>query len=533
MLKNHLKIAWRSLIKNKLQTSINLLGLTVGTVCCLVILVYVNAQFGYDQHHDDASSLYRIRTKIKTDNSSLDSDMAAASPPIAFAMKEDFPEVIDACRIVYFGEESSQLLRVSDSDDSYYVSRGYVADSTFFSFFKYPLLEGGNPKELLKAPNNVVLSSKLAQKLFGNTKALGKTLILGAGEQQQDITVTGVFKEGENKTHLQPNYVLSMASPGIGEFVRSVDNYATQNFVFSYLKVVPGANVAQLEKKLPEFLQAGGADDLAAIGFEKTLLLQAVKDIHLYSKGIDAQIDNVSNIEYLYAMLLLAFIIQLVACVNFVNLSTARASKRAKEIGVRKVIGAERGALIKQFLNESVLLSLFALVISIPLATFLIPGMNGLTGGNLAFADIWNLKILGLLTAIGVATGLIAGIYPALILSSIKPAKVIKGMVNINLGSGNLRKGLVVFQFVVSIGLVTAVLIITQQLKYAQSKDMGFDKENVIAIKLGTQEAQTRYTALRDELMALSRISEVAGTNNYPSARIMGDLGIHLPGQNP
>ena len=533
MIKQYVKIAWRSLTKNKLQTTINLLGLTVGTVCCLIILVYVNAQFDYDQHHDDASSLYRIRTKVKTDNNSIDSDIATASPPIAFAMKEDFPEVIDACRVVYFGEESSQLLRASDSEDSYYVSRGYVADSTFFSFFKYPILEGGSPKEMLKAPNNVVLSSNLAQKLFGGTKALGKTLVLGAGEEQQNITVTGVFKEGNNKTHLQPNYVLSMTSPGIGEFVRSVENYATQNFVFSYLKLVPGVNVPQLEKKLPNFLRARGADDLAAVGFDKTLLLQPVKDIHLYSKGIDAQIEDVSNIEYLYAMLLLAFIIQLVACINFVNLSTARAGKRAKEIGVRKVIGAEKSSLIRQFLSESVLLSLFAMVLSIPSSAFLLPSMNELTGGTLVFSDIWNLKILGLLTVIGIVTGLLAVIYPALILSSIKPAKVIKGMVNLNLGSGNLRKALVVFQFVVSIALVTAVLIVTQQLKYAQSKDMGFDKENVVAIKLGTQEARNRYTALRDELTALSNISEVAGTNNYPSARILGDLGLHLPGQSP
>ncbi|WP_350289109.1 ABC transporter permease [uncultured Croceitalea sp.] len=533
MFKNHIKIAWRSLTKNKLQTTINLLGLTVGTVCCLMILVYVNAQFGYDNHHDDSSSLYRIRTKVKTENNSIDTDMAAASPPIAFAMKEDFPEVVEACRIVYFGEESSQLLKVSNSDNSYYESRGYVADSTFFSFFKYPILEGSDPIEMLKAPNSVVLSSTLAQKLFGKKAALGQILILGAGEQQQNITVTGVFKDGKEKTHLNPNYILSMTSPGIGEFVRSVDNYATQNFVYSYLKLVPGTNPSQLEKKLPEFLQDRGADDLAAIGFDKTLLLQPVKDIHLYSKGIDAQIEDVSNIEYLLAMLLLAFIIQLVACVNFVNLSTAKAGKRAKEIGVRKVIGAQKSSLIRQFLSESVLLSLFAIFISVPLSMILLSSMNSLTGGTLVFLDIWNLKILTLLLTVGLLTGLLAGIYPALILSSIKPAKVIKGMVSLNLGSGNLRKTLVVFQFVVSIVLVTAVIIVTQQLKFAQAKDMGFDKDNLLAIKLGTQEVRNNFSAIREEYTALSNVSEVAGTNNYPSARIMGDMGMHLPGENP
>ena len=533
MFKNNLNIAWRNFLKNKQQTTINLLGLTIGTVCCLLILVYVNAQFDYDLHHNDADNLYRIRTKIKTANRSIDSDMGTASPPIAFAMKEDFPEVAEACRIVYFGEESGQLLRVFDNNDSFYVPRGYVADSTFFSLFTYQMIEGSSPLKMLVAPNNVVLSSSLAEKLFGKKSALGQTLVLGAGEQEQKITVAGVFQESNQKTHIKPNYILSMTSPGVGEFVSGVDNYATQNFVYSYLKLVPGSEAAQLEKKLPEFLQSRGGDDLAAIGFEKTLLLQPVKDIHLHSKGIGAQIENVSNIEYLYAMLLLALIIQLVACINFVNLSTARASKRAKEIGVRKVIGADKGSLIRQFLSESVLLSWTAVALSIPIAMFLLPGMNALTDGDLVLPQIWNFKILLSLVGVGFITGVLAGIYPAVILSSLKPAKVIKGVININSGNGALRKTLVVFQFVISIALVTAVLIVSEQLKYAQSKDMGFSKENVLAIKLGSQEVKNRFNATKEQFKVLSDVSEVSGTNNYPSARVMGDVGLHLPGENP
>jgi putative ABC transport system permease protein len=532
MLKNYLKIAWRSLTKNKLQTFINLLGLTVGTVCCLSILAYVNAQFGYDTHHENASDLYRVRTKNKSiKNNSIDSDFGTASPPIAFALKEDFPEVSEVCRIVYFGEGNEQLLRASDSNDGYYEPRGYVADSTFFKLFSYPLLEG-NGNEALKAPNSMVLSSALAKKLFGKEKALNKTLVLGAGEQQLDITVTGVFKEDANKTHLNPNYILSMTSPGIGAFVRRVQNYATQNFVHSYLKLVPGSDASEMEKKLPDFLQARGSKDLAAAGFDKTLLLQPMKDIHLYSKGIEMQIDAVSNIEYLYAMLLLALIIQLVACINFVNLSTARASKRAKEIGVRKTVGAEKGSLIRQFLGESVLLSLFAVIISIPLTISLLPFMNALTEGNLVFWDVLNFKIMALLLGVGVVTGLLAGFYPALILSAIKPVKVLKGIIDIQSGNGNFRRALVVFQFVVSIALVTAVIIVTQQLKYAQTKEMGFDRENLLAVRLGTQDARGKFDAIQSQMASVSGVSQVAGTNNYPSALIMGDMGMHLPGMD-
>ncbi|WP_425235063.1 ABC transporter permease [Ulvibacterium sp.] len=532
MFRNYLKTAWRSLIKNKLQTVINLLGLTVGTVCCLSILAYVNAQFGYDTHHENASDLYRVRTKNKSiKNNSIDSDFGTASPPIAFALKEDFPEVSEVCRIVYFGEGNEQLLRVSDSNEGYYEPRGYVADSTFFRLFKYPLLEG-NGNEALKAPNSMVLSSTLAQKLFGTEKALNQTLVLGAGEQQMNITVTGVFQESIHKTHLNPNYILSMTSPGLGAYVRSVENYATQNFVYSYLKLVPGSNAIALEKKLPDFLQARGSSDLAAAGFDKTLLLQPVKDIHLYSKGIEMQIDAVSNIEYLYALLLLAAIIQLVACINFVNLSTARAGKRAKEIGVRKTVGAEKGSLIKQFLGESVLLSLIAVVICIPITMALLPFMNTLTEGSLAFSDVLNFRILMLLFGVGMVTGLLAGFYPALILSAIKPVKVLKGIIDVKSGNGNFRKALVVFQFVVSISLVTAVIIVTQQLKYAQTKNMGFDKENLLAVRLGTQDARDKYDAIQSQMTSISGVSQVAGTNTYPSGLIMRDMGMHLPGMD-
>ena len=298
--------------------------------------MYVSAQFGYDTHHDEAESLYRIRTINKSrNNSSVDSDFATSSPPIAFALKEDLPEVTEACRLVYMGEGSDALLRVAESANGYYEPRGYLADPTCFNLFNFRFTEG-RPEAALEEPNTVVLSSTLAKKLFGNERALNKTLVMGSGEGEAALRVTGVFDDqtGE-RSHLNPNYFMSMNSPGLGEFVRNVQNFATQNFVHSYVKLAPGADAERVQAKLPAFLQARGEKDLAAAGFEKTLLLQKVTDIHLYSKGITNQIDEVSNIQYLYVLLILAFFIQLVACVNFVNLSTARANKRAKEIGIR------------------------------------------------------------------------------------------------------------------------------------------------------------------------------------------------------
>lgn len=527
MFRNYFKIAWRSLRKNRLQTGINLLGLTVGTICCLSILIYVMAQFGYDKHFADSSSIHRINTIIEENNNGTPS--AGSSPPIAFAMKEDFPEVTEVCRVVYFGQGNAGLLRNPDNNQSFYESRGYLADSTFFKVFEYPFVEGRSEGSL-NTPNSIVLSESLAKKLFGTKKALNKTLILGSGEEEQTLRIKGVFKDDFGKSHLNPNYILSMNSGGLGQEVLNIQNFATENFAKSYVKLKPGADTGALEAKIPEFLQRHGAKDFAAVGFSKTLSLQKITDIHLYSKGIRNQLGPVSDIEYLYLLLLLALFIQLAACVNFINLSTARAGKRAKEIGVRKAIGADKGELIGQFLGESILLSLFASALSIPLTALALPFVNTLTKGDIAYSDLFDWRILLSLLILGVLTGLLAGFYPALILSAIKPVKVLKTSVSLNLGNVHLRKALVVFQFVISIGLISSVIIITQQVGHSQKMDLGFDKESLIAVRLGTQGVSEKFDAMKANFETVKGIGQVAGTNFYPTEFIMGDMGLIPPG---
>ena len=533
MIRNYFKIAWRNLWKNKLQSFINLLGLTVGTVCCISIFIYVIAQTGYDKHHEDASLLYRIRTENKSiENNSINSSFATASPPIAFALKNDYPEVSEACRIVYFGSDIGSLLRVSDNSDGYYESRGYLADSTVFKIFTYHFTEG-IPKKSLLEPNTIVLSSTLSKKLFGNKKALNKTLIKGSGDGQITLKVTGVFDDKFGKSHLNPNYFISMNTPGLGAFVRSVNNFATQNFVHTYIKLASNTSPVALQKKLPEFLQKHGAKDLAATGFDKKLFLQKVTDIHLYSDEIKMQIDKVSSIKYLYILFILAIFIQLVACINFINISTALANKRAKEIGIRKTIGANKTTLIKQFLGESLLLSFFACLISIPLTAMILPLFNSLTEGNLEIHNLLDWKVLASLFILALVTGIFAGIYPALILSSVKPIKVLKGIFRLQPTSGRLRKTLVIFQFVISIGLIVTVIIITQQVRYSQQKDLGFNKDNLIAIRLGTDEAMENFDALQNQISGISGVAEIAGSNRFPSEFNVSDMGLHLPGKNP
>ncbi len=529
MFKNYFKIAWRSLRKSKLQTGINLLGLTVGTVCCLSILVYVFAQLGYDTHHDKADTIYRVRTIIN-DPSTPQFNAASAGPPIAMAMKDDFPEVIEATRLVYMGEGTEELIRASNSNKSFYEPRGYLADASVFKIFKYNFIEG-NPENALVQPNTVVISSTLAKKLFGAIPVLNKTIVSGSGEEELNLIITGVFDDTlKEKSHLDPNYFVTMNTPGLGNFVRTNQNYATQNFIYNYVRLDTPESAIKVQDKLPEFLEARGSKDFALVGFTKKLVLQKVSDIHLYSKGISRQIGSVSDIKYLYLLIVLALFIQLVACVNFINLSTARANKRAKEIGVRKAIGADKTSLVAQFLGESVLLSLFATLISIPLSALLFPLLNKLTEGNVSTMALLDWKVLAILLLLGVFTGLIAGIYPALVMSSIKPIRVLKGSTILNSGNGVFRKGLVVFQFIISIGLIATVSIITEQVRFAQNKDMGYNKDNLIALRLGTEEAYTQFQTLKTNMSNISGIKSVSGCNLYPSQFVRGDLGAHVPG---
>lgn len=532
MFKNHIKIAWRNLTKNRQQTLINLLGLTVGTVSCLTILLYVFAQLGYDQHHEDAASIYRVETINERDGKE-NFNTAAASPPIAFALKEDYPEVAEVGRIVLMDIFNVNLIRASESKEGYYEPRTYLADSTIFKILNFKFIEGIS-KTALNEPNTVVLSTTLANKLFGIQKALGKTVVWGSGEDALNLTVKGVFDDQYGKSHLNPNYMVSMNTPGLGGFVRTFQNFATNNFVYSYIKLVSEGNAEQLQKKLPAFIQSHGSSDMANAGMaNKILSLKKVTDIHLYSAGRKNQIDKVSNIKYLYFLLTLAFFIQLVACINFINLSTARASKRAKEIGVRKVVGAGKSALMRQFLGESLLLSLFTMLISIPITILLLPFVNELTQGNLSYLDVFNWKIGSILLALGIFTGLVAGIYPAIILSSIKPLRVLKSTANLQSGNGNLRKGLVVFQFVVSIALIATVIIVTQQFRFTQSKDLGFEKDNLLALRVGTDDASSKFNALKSAFLNIPGVLDVGSGKYAPSETVLTDNGMYLPGGNP
>ncbi len=530
MIKTYLKIAWRNLFKNKSYSFINITGLTAGTVCFLFIILYVNDQLGYDTHHENADQLYRIRTFIKGGNGNNDFNSATASPPIAFGLKNDFPEVEQACRIVYIKGATDKLIKSEDVKQGVFAERGYLADSTVFDLFSYRFTQG-NSEQALKGPNTIVLSSSLATKLFGDKNAIGQEVTIGAGNDEQTLTVTGVFDETFGKSHLNPNYIISMNTPGLGQFVRDNNQWLGQNFVVSYVRLNSNSDASLLESKFPGFLQTHAGDDLKETGMEKNLYLQKVKDIHLYSKGIEHQIGKTSDFQYLILLLSLAIFIQLIACINFINLSTAQSSKRSREIGMRKVIGSSKNSIVTQFLGESMLITFIAVIVALPVCWLLFPFFNEMTQSNIEVQDLVQPEIVLVIAGLGLGTGLIAGIYPALYTASIKPLQAMKRFGGVAKNFEIFRKALVIFQFTIAIGLIVGVSIVGNQVRFLHNKDLGFDKGERIAISMDTELTRDKFDVISTQLQLLPEVGRMAGSQFYPSENVLYDRGTRLAGQ--
>jgi putative ABC transport system permease protein len=519
MLKNYALIALRNLMRNKAYSAINIFGLALGVACCLLLTLYILDEIGYDKHHKQADNLYRIVTEFTSDNDF--GKLGTASPPIAMTMKDEIPEVQYAVRIV--STTSQNLIRYEDN--LFYETDGYIADSTLFEVFTYDLKQG-NPQKALTHANSVVLSEKLAKKLFGNEPALDKTISISQGGGPVEFKVTGVFAE-LGKSHLKANFFTSMTSAGLGDYIRGdgARQWAGNNFIPSYLKLVPGHNVADVQKKMNEVLQKHGAEDMKALGLYKTLAIEPVKDIYLKS-----DVGQSPRITYLYVVASIAVFILLIACINFMNLSTAKATKRAGEIGIRKTMGAFRSSLIQQILGEAMLVVVFSVVISIILVQVTLPFFNQLTDKNISFNSDNFAFILSAAVALVIVTGVVAGSYPAFYLSSFQPAQVLKGKIKLGNSAGTLRQALVVFQFMIAIALVCGILIISNQLNFMQEKNLGYDYRAKIVLPLRTEEARNQYDALKSQIESNNNIKAVSGTSYIPGNPIFNDMMFYPDG---
>ena len=532
MLKNYFKIAWRNLMKNKVFSFINVLGLSTGLVCCMLITLYILNETSYDRYQKNADNIYQVGTDfIGLGNFKKQPTTPAAMGEI---MKSVFPQIQQTTRMVRLFAEDKTLLQYTPQNGaikSFYETKGYVADSTFFRMFTYHFIEG-NPATALSGPNSVVLDEEIAKKIFGNEPALNKVIHISSSTNgDNDYQVTGVFRPINKPSHIDGRFFMSTMGGNIARMIKNAGtNLANNNMYYTYLLLAPGTDPKKLEAQFPAFVDKYAGKDLKAVGFQKAQYLIALKDIHLHS-GSDNDVTPSGSVTYLYILASIALFTLLIACINFMNLATARSSRRSSEVGIRKVLGAEKKFLIAQFLGESVLMSLIAFVFAIAFTKLLIPAFNHLSGKNLSlsFANIWIVVVFLLLS---ILTGLLAGSYPAFYLSSFNPAKVLKGKFSNSLAAVSLRKGLVIFQFVISVVLIVASVVIAQQMNYLRSADLGFTQERQIVIPLRSQNAKKIYTALKDELLKQSTVANVGASMFYPGITNFADNILYKEGES-
>ena len=519
MLKNYFKIAFRNLWRHKGFSFINIMGLAVGMTAFFLIFLYVHFELSYDSFHTKADRIYRVVSDIKTPTETLHaSGPSWAVPPNA---KDEFPEVEAFVRIA-----ANDNVLIRKGDIKFQEDNAMWADSSFFKVFDFKLLKG-DPNTALKEPFSVVFTETAAKKYFGKTNPVGQSLLItGDGLPAK---VTGVMKDIPENSQIQGDVVLSMSTI-TQKFNQGLDsqwgNYGAQ----AYLLLKSGTNAKALEKKFPAFLERRNGDEMKKMQMFPTLFLEPLKDVYLYSTRNGSKTGNINNV---YIFSIIAVFILLIACINFINLTTARSAERAKEVGIRKVIGADKSQLKRQFIGESIVLCLLAFVLTVILSWFLLPLFNQLAGKTVSDGIFSQPQYVLLLLATSVGIGLLAGIYPAWVLSSFKPVIVLKGRFSTGTRGILLRKGLVIAQFTISIILIIATIIVYNQMTFMRNQDLGFNKDQMMIIDTYGDPAKKSFQqslANIPSVKSTSLAGSVPGGNN-PGAyseieNIKGDMQI-------
>ena len=508
MFKNYYKVAVRNILKYKLFSAINILGMTIGITSCLMIILYVTHELSYDKFHADADRIYQVGLNGKIGGQDI--RVSNTCPPMAEALVADVPEVDAATRIVQMYQPV-----VRNGEKIFTEEKVFFADSNFFEFFSYKLKKG-EIKTALKEPNTVVLTEIMAKKYFGEENPMGGLLVMGS--ENKTFKVTGIAETPPTNSHFSYNILVSAVSN---------DNLKAgiwlNNFMFTYFKTKPNTSIDQVESKfiplvekyigteiekfmgtsLKQMQEAGGA-----YGYHAT----NIKDIHLHSTS-QGDIEPGGNIMYVYFFSGIGLFILIIACINFMNLSTARSAGRAKEVGLRKALGSLRGQMIGQFIAESILYSLLAVILALIACYYLLPSFNLLSGKELGMeifrTPLFIVGIIGLVLFVGV----VAGSYPAFYLTSFSAVEVLKGKVRAGAKSKGIRSFLVVFQFGLSIFLIIFTVVVFQQIQFMQKKNLGIDKNNVLILG-NTNRLGNNKEAFRNGLAQLTGISKISYTNN-------------------
>ncbi|MGZ3778745.1 MAG: ABC transporter permease, partial [Mucilaginibacter sp.] len=508
MIKNYLKVAWRNLAKNKAHTFINIAGLSVGLACSLLILLWVQNEKSIDAFHKNSGQLFRVY-EIYHENSQVSGAGYDAPGVLADELKRVIPEVQYAVNMG-FGELSTfqvgdKVLRIN----------GNSAGADYFKMFSYPLLQG-TPETALKVPFSIAISRKMADQFFGSPEnAIGKTIRY---QNNKSFTVTAVFENLPKNVSVNFDFLTNWEAFLINNpWARNMGN----NGPPAYLMLRKDANAALVDKKITHFLQDFFHTNRKTASFYIDLGLQPYAESYLHNNFQNGHPDG-GRIEYVHLFSIIAVFILLIACINFMNLTTARSLKRAKEVGVRKAVGALRSSLIRQFISESMLITVIAVAFSLFIVVALLPAFNQITQKYIEL-PFDQLSFWLKLVAITLITGLVSGSYPALFLSSFNPVKVLKGTLKLDTGTTVFRKGLVVFQFVLSIILITGTIIVSRQMNYIQSKNLGYDKENLVYI-WSEGELAAKYALFKQKLLNQSDIQSVSHITTPPQD-IYGSTG--------
>jgi putative ABC transport system permease protein len=525
MLKNYLKTALRSLFKQKVYTLINVAGLAVSITACLLIVMYVKNELSYDRFFTDADRIYKLVLERKYPNHVTHYSVVPHS--FAKAMQQDFPEVETTLHLFGPNRNSIVTYKANDTELRSFEENYFLqADSSFFNIFDITLIRGDKNSALAKA-NQVIISENTAKKYFGNEDPMGKVL----GGDNGELKVSGVFKNIPDNSHLRLDFVGSLAGSAFTQFINR-ENYTSFDS-HTYIKLKSGANPKDVEEKLPKMVDTYAAahierdlgkswQDYKKAGNGYVYTLQPLTSIHLDPTNLEFTITPSGNLKYIYVLSFIALLIVVIACINFMNLATARSAERAREVGVRKVMGSLRSQLVFQFLTESILLALIGTTIAVLVAYCLLPSFNDLVEKQLQFAFRIDL-IFGLL-GFSILVGILAGLYPAFALSGFSPVIVMKGNFSASSKGAWLRNGLVVFQFMISIILIVGTIVVGQQMNFMQNKSLGFDKSQVLMVKRAFLLDKKTETFI-EEIKRMNEVEMAAGTNAMVGNRddVFGD----------
>lgn len=503
MFKNLIKIALRNIAKDKVYSAINIFGLTIGITCSLFLLIYILDELSYDRYHKNSANIYRIISDIKEPDNAF--TWTSTQRRLGVELRDNYPEVVNAVRFINIGRVSFK-----NGDKEFNEEDFYLADSTVFDMFSYEFING-DPGTALDNPFSIVIDEKVASKYFGDAaSALGKSL---QNANKEEYKVTGVIKEVPLNSHFRFNALIS-------ENTQRQNQGGWGGFgVFTYVQLPPGYDLSKMNASLDKIIKEKVDPIFEQYGIKVKYGLQPITDIHLFSK-IQDEAEGGGDISYIYIFGAVAAFMLVIACINYMNLATARSASRSKEVGIRKVMGSMRAQLVLQFITESVVIAMIALVASLILIYALLPAFNTLSNKQLPYAYVLQTPVILSLLGIVFFVGLVGGSYPAFYLSGFSPVSVLKGKMAARGGSVVLRKGLVIVQFAISIFMLISTLVVFDQLNYLRNKDLGFDKSRVVRLDVVDRDMQQKNDVLMERLRQIPEVAATGSSDATPGQRI-------------